>query len=251
MSNASTRKIAIKPIQTLNIEKEPNQSQEDFQDIQDQIKEAKQQLRDVKQQIEEQKKAANEEIDQMKQQWEEERQADQEKAQQEGYQQGFEQGKNDSVKQYEAFIQQGRDVVRQANQDYEDIIQKSESSILEIALEVAEKIVYHSLSEDHELYTNMVRRAINQVMNQTSVEIYCVPAHYQKVLDNKEELMHILHQRAELSIYPDEQLQEGQVIIETPYGKIDASVDTQLEEIRYRLAQVVEEMTREQTSTTG
>ena len=64
--------------------------------------------------------------------------------------------------------------------------------------------------------------------------------HYEELLSKKEELMTIFSNVVNLFIYPDSDLSEDSCLIESSSGRIDASIDTQLSEIKVKLTELLE-----------
>ena len=56
--------------------------------------------------------------------------------------------------------------------------------------------------------------------------------YYQYLLSQKEELITIFSHETNLFIYPNEDLPEDGCVIESESGRLDASIDTQLLEIK-------------------
>ncbi|MFB4475339.1 flagellar assembly protein FliH, partial [Oceanobacillus caeni] len=58
---------------------------------------------------------------------------------------------------------------------------------------------------------------------------------------HKQELTQLLENNLKLSIYVKEELDVNACIVEHPFGQIDASIDTQLSQIKQILQDVVQE----------
>lgn len=76
---------------------------------------------------------------------------------------------------------------------------------------------------------------------QSEVKVYVHPFYYEMLVQQKDELRAVFNQPTDIFIYPDEQLTENGCVIETPFGRIDASVDTQLQQIKQQLLERLEE----------
>ncbi|WP_170862682.1 flagellar assembly protein FliH [Gracilibacillus kekensis] len=239
------RKIDI-PKQNYSEQEAENQLQKMYK----QIESANAELEKVIEEKRKMQEATNKEIQAAKENWEQEKLQYIEQAQQEGYQQGFEQGQKDSLTQYNTIITEAVDVLDNAKQEYYNIVAESDETVLEIAMATSEKVLHQVLEEDPAKFLGIVHSLINQVKDHPHIKLLVSSKYYTLLLENKEELSSILHNQMEFMIYPSADLKEEQVLIETPFGRIDASLDTQLEEIRTRLFHVVEEITRENTNDT-
>ncbi|MGN8645000.1 flagellar assembly protein FliH [Gracilibacillus sp. HCP3S3_G5_1] len=225
-------------------------AQETLQNIYQQIAEAKRQYSETLSQTDQLKEATHAEINELREAWEEEKQHYIEQAQQEGYQQGFKQGQEDSVQEFQQLINEAVEVLGTAKKEYHKMIAESDETVLQIALAVAEKILKQSIEEDKDKFVGIARSLIEQVKDRSSIKLFVSSKYYPLLIENKDELRSIIHDEMEFMILPSIELQGEQIIIETPYGRIDASVDSQLEEISTRLFHVVEEITRENTNDT-
>lgn len=165
----------------------------------------------------------------------------QEEAKQAGFNEGFNQGLESGKAEYEGVIREAHDVVNLAKEDYFRTVEKAEPVILDLALAVAEKIVGDILLSDDNYWKKVIEAAIFEVKEQQEVRLYVHPDWYEKTLKHKDELENMLSQAEQLYIFPDVELTLTSCIVETPYGRIDASVDSQLAEIKKQLHEKLKE----------
>ncbi len=234
-----TKKIQIKPLQIKRKEAETTTLEDKWY----QLNAKENELKKMEEELEKKVFTTNEEIEKARLKWDEERIKITEDAQQEGYEKGFEQGKIDGHNQYVAIIDEANTIVSNAQKDYYNIIQSSDKQILDLALSIAEKIVNTSIQET-DVFLSLVSKAIQQVKEQPTIKIYVSNEQYDLLLENKDELARITNNQAGLLLYVDTTLTNGQVYFVTPFGKIDASINTQLGEIRTSLTEIVEELHR-------
>lgn len=163
------------------------------------------------------------------------------KAEESGYNEGFQKGLQEGQKQYEAFIQEARDIVAASKNDYYQRLEEAEPVIVRLAMKVAGKIISANLNNDSEHWLAVVKDVINEIREQDQVKLYIHPNWYEVTLSHKEELSLLLPNCEQLYIYPDVHLEENGCVIETPYGRIDASVDSQLLEVKQALLEKLKE----------
>ncbi|WP_285766594.1 flagellar assembly protein FliH [Peribacillus sp. SI8-4] len=163
-----------------------------------------------------------------------------EQAQKEGYQQGVEDGIQKGYNEIAGEIANAKHVVESSKKDYHQHIESSESVILELAMNVAAKIIESEIEKDDASYLSIVKKAIKEVRDYREVQLHIHPVHYQSILSHKEELVAIFPKDTELYIYPDDELEANSCIIESEKGRIDASVDSQLEVIKMKLTELLE-----------
>ncbi|GGM21360.1 putative flagellar assembly protein FliH [Paraliobacillus quinghaiensis] len=244
MSNQS-KVIGIKQLKFANENTGVDQEdQETLENIQKQQVQAEEELKLTRDKVDQLLADTKKRIETEQEQWKEEKARWVEEAKQQGYQDGFQLGKQESITEYKKLLEQARKIVELAEQEGEAILAQSEPKILRLGLVAASKIIHQEL-EKSDAYIDIVRNVLREVQEQPLVRIKSNPADYEKMQKYKDELRLIIDTKAELTFYPDEALTEGACVIETPFGKIDASVDSQLETLRHSLFDLAGEINRE------
>ncbi len=180
---------------------------------------------------------------QMKQQMEElehERKAALEEARQQGYAAGMEDGRQSGLEEYKRLIHSAKEVVNSARLDYKMQIESSERTILDLGLKAAGRILGQVLDQDSKQFLSIVKRALKEAREYREIQLHVNPVHYDLLLSHKAELIRVFPKETDLYIYPDEELSQTSCIIESVNGRIEASVDSQLEEIKRRLFELLE-----------
>ncbi|MCY7709591.1 flagellar assembly protein FliH [Bacillus safensis] len=179
------------------------------------------------------------EINQRRTDFEEERIQLIEEAKQAGYQDGFQKGEADANMQYQAILDQANDIAGLARQDYEEKIESSAEQIVELAFELAKR-VWNAAEETKDQFLALVKQVISEVKEYDDISIYVDPEHYEHVMEYKDELIRILQKDTHLAIYSDEKAPKGTCYVETSFGKVEASVDTQLNQLKEKLLEVID-----------
>jgi flagellar assembly protein FliH len=181
-----------------------------------------------------------EQMDQQQQSFQLELQEMAEQAKQAGFMQGHEEGKQLGYQDAQALIDQAKETVTLSKYDYEKKVESGERTILSLALKVAEKIISDTLTGDSEVFLPIVKKALKEAREYREIQLHVHPSHYEYLLVQKEDLIRIFPKETELYIYPDSELTERSCIIESANGRIDASVDQQLDEIKRKLYELLE-----------
>lgn len=181
------------------------------------------------------------EIEKEKANWKNEKENLINEAKEKGYEDGFLSGKQESLNQYRHLLEEANQIIHKATEDYHATLEKSEETIIELATYISEKILKQKLKEEPAIFISMVKDAIKQIEEQSEIRIFLHPKQYEFVLEQKDELMTMLGNEIKLSILIKDELQENSCILEHPFGRIDASVDTQLEQLRQILQDIVQE----------
>ncbi|RFU71285.1 flagellar assembly protein FliH [Peribacillus saganii] len=161
-------------------------------------------------------------------------------AREEGFQRGYEAGQQQGYKEMAESIAFAKDIVQSSKNDYRIKIESSEKTILELGLKVAERIIGLKLDESEEAFYSIVKRAIREAREYDEVQLHVNPVHYGFLLTQKDELEGIFPRQTDLFIYPDEQMDEHSCYIESSNGRINASVDSQLLEVKQKLIELLE-----------
>ncbi|MGY4689820.1 flagellar assembly protein FliH [Salibacterium sp. K-3] len=158
-----------------------------------------------------------------------------------GWNEGLEQGKQEGRNAVEEAVAEAQQAVREAKEEYHHYLEKAEPVILDLALSVANRIIYDSLEDHDGTWMEIVKNAVKEVKDHEEVAVYVPVSRLEETKKQRRELENLLAYSQELIIYPDQALQENDCIIETPYGKVDASLDSQLQELKEQLEEKLKE----------
>lgn len=209
--------------------------------IQNELESARTELNHLKQEKERMLQSAIKEIKTEKENWEEEKRILIEQAHDIGYDSGFKQGEQEAMEQYHQKIDQINGLVDTATKDYHTTIEQSDKVIVDLSIHTAEKVIKEKLAEDPKMLLTIVTAAIQDIKDQSMISIFLHPNNYEFLVNQKSELMSAMDGDTKISIYIDQKMTENDCLIEHPFGQIDASIDTQLEQIREALHQVTME----------
>ncbi|WP_100373205.1 flagellar assembly protein FliH [Bacillus sp. FJAT-45037] len=210
------------------------------------------QLKEVKQEAEEMIEQAKKDIEKMYEQLERDQQQATEQQEvafehmkEQGYKEGLQQGREDGFSEYSAVIEEANTVIMSAKDEYNKVLADAEPVIVELAVELTKRMINEHLEPDSPLWGQLVKQVIKEVQEHEEVKIYVHPTWFERTRQQKEELQHLLSHTEVLYIYADAQLSENGCIIESKFGRIDATVDHQLEELKKQLLVQLEEVDHE------
>lgn len=190
---------------------------------------------------------AREEVKQLELQMQEQRESLQqekqaifEQAHTEGYAAGLEEGRQQGYKEFAEHLTLAKHTVELSKKDYGTYVDQAERTVLQIGIKVAGKIVNQTLAENAEHYFSFVKRALKEAREQTDVQLHVHPVQYEFLLEHKDELVAVFPKETKLYIFPNEELSETSCVIESDSGRIDASIDSQLKEIKDKLFEKME-----------
>ena len=155
----------------------------------------------------------------------------------EGYAQGIAKAMDDSVRDREATAvrleEQVQEFLEKATLAREEMILQSRDELLELCLSVAEKVVRVSLKSSSEVIVRMIQTATERMKRQEWVHIYisgCDARQVAKISPALTSTLGALSQH--IKVVPMGDDEGGTCIVETPEEIVDASVSTQMSNIR-------------------
>jgi flagellar assembly protein FliH len=161
------------------------------------------------------------------QQIEARRLADMEQARQAGFEQGLRQARQESAAEMERALDNLAQTVRELTQIKKKLRNEAEHELVKLSLAIAQRILHREITTDPQSLLGVVYAALQRLQNKEIFRIRVFPASVTAVRS-------ALEKNAALSaveIVPDAMLPAGAVIFETSFGELDASIDTQLQEI--------------------
>lgn len=245
--NHKEKVIQIKPIEfkkvehaanvnpSISFEEEKNMLEKEIQNLQDQIENLK---REKERMID----STKEEIKREKENWDQEKKLLINQGYQEGYEIGISEGRQKAEVQYETLINQMNDLEKMAIKDYHTRLEQTDHVIVDLSVNIAEKIIQDEIAKDPKMFLNIVTAAITEIKDQSQISIHAHPDNYEILMKQKGELINTLDGDTKLSIFMNQKMTVNECLIEHPFGQVDASVDTQLEQIRDVLHQVTMEI---------
>jgi len=163
-----------------------------------------------------------------------------EDAKQLGYAEGYEIGMQQGYEEIHKHIKQAQNIVDLAKTDYHQYLDSSGKTILELSIEIARKILNTELVANKEGFFQLVRKALKEAKEYNDIRLRVHYSKYESILSQKEELKAIFPKDTDFHIYPDDEVDETSCLIESSNGRIDASIDSQLQEIKRKLLELLE-----------
>ena len=160
-----------------------------------------------------------------------------------GYQDGFSQGKmkaeEESKQAKSEAVQKAQTVVKTAQQTAQEMILNAERQIIEIALSISRKVLAREMEENPMAILPIVNEALEKVKNQDKVTIRVNAEDYPIVLQAQKEFQMLLGREGIVNITVDQTLEAGSCMIDTPYGNVDATLDSKIEMIEKALREIM------------
>ena len=223
------------------IEEEPIITREEMMAERDQLlADAKQQVELERQQFEQFRTEQLQAIEELKQMWEEEKLTLQQQAYEEGFAQGYEEGIQKANADMQQAVQIANQTMEQAKENAQKYIDSQEAVILELGLTAAERILNTELQRDDEAFVSIIKRGLKEAREMKEIKIYVSPEYHMAVSKNRDELAEMFPTDVPFMIFVNEDLESTESYIETNHGRIVVSMDTQLNELRLKLREILD-----------
>ncbi len=146
-----------------------------------------------------------------------------------GFEAGYKKGTAKGLSEAQELINQARAVLEASKEAYDMYIEQMEPKLLALALEVARKIIGESLSHDPELVFSMLRQGLDAIGDEHEFTLRVNPKLVALIEGGKQEFQ-TQHNIRSIEVVGDDFISDG-LIVETSCGQIDATVETQIENI--------------------
>lgn len=159
-------------------------------------------------------------------------------AKQTGYQQGLNEGREKGEVSYNDQLQLAQDIVVSVSEAKRKELTAYERDLKALAFAIGAKITKQKM-QDEGAFLPIIEDMLREVKEAKAVKLFVHPNQFTAIATQKESLIRFGQQ---LEIYPDKDMDELSCLIETPFGKVDASIDSQLTELRKALELPKEEV---------
>lgn len=183
-------------------------------------------------------------LSEAKEQIEKEREEARQAGHDEGFAAGREAGEAAVREEMEDFIRQtnakAEKTLRDAHDAMRDYLMQAEEVIVSIAMTAVERVLPQHFIDVPQMVLPIVRDAIERVKDQKEIIVHVPPDSYDFVLMARDELRGIVTAGdSSLSITSDESLKPGDCLVETPNGSVDARLQTQIEQLKKAVREVM------------
>jgi flagellar assembly protein FliH len=112
-----------------------------------------------------------------------------------------------------------------------DVTAQAEKTLVELALQIAKKIVGREVTIDREIALTLVKVSLSKLHNRSIAEVHLNPIDFVFVQTHREKLDF----RGSLDLVEDRSISLGGCLIHTETGDIDARIESQFDEISHGL----------------
>ena len=159
----------------------------------------------------------------------------------EGMRRGVEAGRQqfeEAVAQAAAALEGSAEAMRGAREQF---LASLEPQVVELALEIARRILQRDARTDRDLVTTTVRNALRHLADREQMLIRVNPADLEGLRAQKVRLLEDFEEVREIMVQADEAISPGGCIVESRLMQVDARIEAQLDTILEVLHQAPEE----------
>ncbi len=166
-----------------------------------------------------------------------------EKAKSEGYAAGYQQGEQEAkvavqeqmAEEFARSVENAEQIIATAKAEGQEMLFAAERQMIELVISIAGKVLAREFDENPFAVLPIVKAALAKVKDQDEFTIRVHPEDFEVLLEAKQELQLMVGREQGVNISVDRTLQKGGCVVDTPYGSVDARLDTQMENVKKAL----------------
>ncbi len=145
-----------------------------------------------------------------------------------GVEDGLRRGRDEAAAEVKKSFEQVARVLEELTEMKRKLRQEAEHEVVKLSLAVAKRILYRELSTDPGSIEGIVHAALQKLQQRESSKVRVWPA----ALPSVRAALDRIGARAGIEVVADPGLATGAILFETAMGDLDASIETQLQEIQ-------------------
>ncbi len=154
---------------------------------------------------------------------------------QEAYEKGFAQGEKDGLelgqKRIDTVVQQVRNILLEMENQRESLYRVYEKEMLQLALAISRKILHHECQVNEDVITATLREVAKHIVDQRKILLRLNPADAQYIQSHPDKAVPVKKGRQGVELLKDPSITRGGCVVETAFGGIDATMETQFDQI--------------------
>jgi flagellar assembly protein FliH len=162
-----------------------------------------------------------------------------EETEQKAKEEGYKKGECLAQQHYQELLAEAEDLRNRTRTEYEETIRSLEHDIVELAVNIARKVLEAELETSSETILKIARAAIEACLNRDSILLRVSADDYDFVMENSERIKNMAGDIGELEIRKDQTLTKGSCIVDTGYGMVDGGLETKLEMVEQAFREVM------------
>jgi flagellar assembly protein FliH len=153
----------------------------------------------------------------------------------EAYEKGFAQGEKDGLelgqRRIETILTQFKEILLEIEGQRKDLYKAFEKEMLLLVLDISKKVIRHELKLHEDIILASLQGAIQYVVDRRKLVVHLNPVDYQYLLAHPEGLPLPLDEAGAVKVIEDQSVTRGGCFLETSFGEVDATIESQFNEI--------------------
>lgn len=162
-------------------------------------------------------------------------------AEQRAMEEGYKRGEALAKQHYQNLIDEAEDFKQKAKELYDSTVSGLEGEIVETIIQIARKVIGTELTQNRDVIVGLVRTALSAASPTDSVSVSVSGEDYEHVSENKERILEGFKGIRDLDVVKDNTLKKGECIVDTGFGIIDSSIETQFQAVEETLRELAGE----------
>lgn len=158
---------------------------------------------------------------------------------QEAYQKGYQEGHHAAMVELSGSLKTIRSVAAKAVEEKWKYIKAIEGNIVELSLEIAEKVIAERIKLDPEVILNIARKALMVAAEREHIQIRVNPDDLEVLKAHKDDLTGSMDGIQKIEVIADRRVGRGGCILETSAGNVDARIQSQLSQIDQSMREII------------
>jgi len=152
-------------------------------------------------------------------------------AREKGYAEGFKKGELDAREEFQPCLESAENIIQELSGFRKKMYPKVEREMIEMVISLVKKVIHFELSTRDDSIQEMIRLAVQSVLDKESMTIKINPADKEHAENFRPELQHLFGEIKNISFEANTGIDRGGCIIETNFGTVDARMDKLGEQI--------------------
>jgi flagellar biosynthesis/type III secretory pathway protein FliH len=148
-----------------------------------------------------------------------------------GQQAGYAAGLQAAEQAAARMLQQLSALVGQVHENHSTFFRAAERQVVDLALQIAQKVVEREIENMPDLAVNVIRAALEEMDARTAVRVRINPDDEELLRRRWSQVVPTGLSPQQLEVVVDDRVQAGGAIIETTQGQVDAQLDTKLAQL--------------------
>jgi flagellar assembly protein FliH len=149
-----------------------------------------------------------------------------------GYETGYAEGVARAERELEDLFRFAETAVREIADTRTRMLEESEAALVELAVQVASKVLQTTLEIEPQRVADVLRGALRKAYVRDHVQVVCNPDDLALIEDASPELQAHVGTLRNLELIGDRRISRGGVLVRTPGGDVDATLESQLDRLR-------------------